>query len=70
VDLAQRFSSDVRVTALSDAGETVDGKSAMELMLLGATAGTTLRIEAAGPDAKAALEALVNLVKNSFDINR
>ena len=66
VDVAQRFDSDIRVTSLKNEDETVDGKSAMELMVLGATKGTTLRIAATGIDAGRAVEALVGLVRNRF----
>lgn len=66
VDVAQRFDSDIRVTSLKNEDETVDGKSAMELMVLGATKGTTLRIAATGIDAVRAVEALVELVRNRF----
>lgn len=68
VDLAQRFQSQVRVVSLANPDEQVDGKSAMELMLLGATTGTTLRIEATGSDAHSAVEALVGLVQRCFDL--
>ena len=46
--------------------EEVDGKSPMELMLLEATAGTTIRILACGPDAEEAATSLAGLVKNRF----
>ncbi|MEE9294471.1 MAG: HPr family phosphocarrier protein [Phycisphaerae bacterium] len=68
VDLAQRFDAKVRVVSLNKPDEVVNGKSAMELMLLGATEGTTLRIEATGRDAHEAVEALVGLVDRCFDI--
>ena len=69
VDLAQRFRSEIRVTSSRNEHEVVDGKSAMELMLLGATAGTRLRIHAQGPDARSAVDALVQLVDNRFDMH-
>ncbi len=68
VDLAQRFDSNVRVSSLRNESEIVNGKSAMELMLLGATCGTTLRIEVQGKDATEAIDALVALVDNAFDM--
>ncbi len=68
VDLAQQFTSEIRVTSLEKVNEMVNGKSAMELMLLGATCGTCLRIQAVGPDAKEAVQGLVELVKNRFGI--
>lgn len=69
VDLAQSFAADVHVVSLAREEETVDGKSAMELMLLGAVKGTVLRITARGPDAAAAADALVNLVNDHFGID-
>ena len=69
VDLAQKFVSEVRVSSLRNTAEIVNGKSAMELMLLGATCGTTLRIQAIGSDAPQAVDALVALVVNRFDID-
>lgn len=47
----------------------VDGKSILEILMLAATAGTTLVIEAQGPDAEAALEALEQLVASNFEEN-
>ncbi len=68
VDTAQRFDSVVRVNSMKKPNEVVDGKSAMEMMLLGATAGTVLRIEVQGSDAKESAEALVSLVNRCFDM--
>ncbi len=69
VDVAQRFTADIQVVSLAKADETVDGKSAMELMLLGAVKGTRLRITALGSDAEQAADALVALVTDHFDID-
>lgn len=69
VDLAQRYASDISVVSLSKSDEVVNGKSAMELMLLGATQGTRLRIEASGPDADEAVESLAALVRNHFELD-
>lgn len=66
VDLASTFQSDIFVTNLSRRGERVDAKSAMQLMLLEATAGCVLRIEASGVDAQTAVDALVRLVEDGF----
>jgi phosphotransferase system HPr (HPr) family protein len=41
----------------------VDGKSILDVMLLAAVPGTVLTLEATGPDATAALEALVKLIE-------
>jgi len=67
IDLASKFQSSVTVRNVSRGAESVDGKSAMQMMLLEATQGCTLRIEARGADAQQAVEALVNLVKMGFE---
>ncbi len=69
VELAQKFSASIRVTAAGQNSDVVDGKSAMELMLLGAPFDTRLRIRATGPDAENALEELVALVERQFDMD-
>jgi phosphotransferase system HPr (HPr) family protein len=66
VDLASRFEAAVTVRNVSGADETVDGKSAMHMMLLEATRGSVLRIEARGADAQEAVEALAALVGSGF----
>jgi phosphocarrier protein HPr len=58
--LASRFDSSVKV---SREGQSVNGKSILDLMLLAAAQGTELTLEVAGPDAAAALDALVQLLK-------
>ncbi len=63
VKLARQFAAKVEV--LKD-GERVDGKSIIDVLTLGAAAGTELVIEAQGADAQAALEALTELVRNNF----
>jgi len=64
VDTANSFTSDIKVTK---DGQTVDGKSIMQLMMLAAPKGSELQIDAQGPDAQPAVEALVKLVKGKFD---
>ncbi len=66
VDLASKCQSAVLVTNLTRAGEALDGKSAMQMMLLEATQGCVLRIEARGADAVDAVEALSALVASGF----
>ncbi|MFQ5411607.1 MAG: HPr family phosphocarrier protein [Phycisphaerae bacterium] len=63
VDVASRFGSAVRVRK-DDLD--VDGKSPMEMMLLEAVQGTTLRVLAIGEDAEEAVRDLAELVKNKF----
>jgi phosphotransferase system HPr (HPr) family protein len=62
VELAGQFRSSVRINR--DGSQSVDGKSLMELLLLGAEPGTELTVEVEGPDAPAALAALVDLLAN------
>ena len=64
VETAKRFRSDVRVARGS---ETVDAKSVVGLMLLEATAGTTITITAEGIDEVAAVTALVDLIGRGFE---
>ncbi len=64
VDVANQFKSDIKV---SKAGQAVDGKSIMQMMMLAATQGTVLQIEARGPDASQAVEAIKQLVDRKFD---
>jgi len=66
VDLAQKCQASVSVVNLSKRGEEVDGKSAMQMMLLEATQGSVLRITARGVDAAEAVAALAALVEAGF----
>ena len=66
VDLASKFRAPVSVRNLTQDGKSVDGKSAMEMMLLEATRGCVLRIEAQGDDAHETVDALVSLVETGF----
>ncbi len=63
VRCATNFTADVRVTR---EGHSVGGTSIMGLMMLAAGQGHTIVIEAEGVDARAALDALVALVKSGF----
>jgi phosphocarrier protein HPr len=64
VKLASTFESEVRVTR---DGVTVNALSIMGLLMLGAGNGCDVRIEAEGPDAKMAVQALTELVQRRFD---
>ncbi len=64
VDVANGFKSDVRVRK---GDQVVDGKSIMQVMMLAATQGTELEIEATGDDAQKAIDKLVALVDRHFD---
>ena len=65
VMLAGKFSCNIQVV---NGKQVVDGKSAMDLMLLGATHGTVLRLIADGDDAEAAVAALVKLFEAKFHV--
>jgi phosphocarrier protein len=54
-----------RVTVSKD-GESADGASLMDLMMLGAGIGSDIEVAAEGPDAEAALAALAALVADRF----
>jgi len=63
VQCAERFNATITVAKdLSSVG----GTSIMSLMMLSAGPGSIIRITAAGPDAEAALAALVDLVTTRF----
>ncbi len=63
VKCAERFKADIKV---SKDAQTVGGTSIMGLMMLGASIGTSIMIEATGPDAPEAIEALVALIDDKF----
>jgi phosphocarrier protein len=63
VQLASHFRSDVRV--IKD-GVSVNGKSIMGLLTLVAALGYSIVIEAEGPDAQDAVNALAALVHDGF----
>jgi len=56
---------DCEVTVTKD-GQSVGGTSIMGLMTLAAAPGSTIELQAAGPQAEAALDALTALVKDGF----
>jgi phosphotransferase system HPr (HPr) family protein len=58
-ELAGRFQSTITVSVN---GKSVNGKSLWDLMLLAAMPGSELTLEVDGPDAPAALDALVALL--------
>lgn len=63
VTTAKQFESDVRVV-LND--ESVDGKSILSILTLGAQHGVELTLTATGEDASQALDALEELFLNDF----
>jgi phosphocarrier protein HPr len=67
VKMASQF--DAHVTVSRD-GQTVDAQSIMGLMMLGAGPGCLVEIAAEGAQARAALDALAQLVADRFDEER
>ncbi|MBI1798516.1 MAG: HPr family phosphocarrier protein [Candidatus Eisenbacteria bacterium] len=63
VKLAARFESQVFV---SRDDLEVNGKSIMGLLMLAAETGSTIKVRAEGPDERAALDALRELVEGNF----
>ncbi len=61
--LATRFQSDVW---MAKGARRINAKSIMDVMMLAAARGTTLVIEASGPDEDAAAAALAQLVADGF----
>ena len=66
VDLASSFSSDITVHRLGEEPQTADGKSVMQMIILAATEGTPMRIEASGEDAEQAVTKLAELFESKF----
>ena len=64
VKLAADFDAEVTV---SRDGQSVDARSIMGLMMLGAGPGSVLELSATGPEAEAALDALCELVSARFE---
>ena len=64
VKLASGFDSEIHVTR---DGVTVDARSIMGLLMLGAGIGCSIDVSAEGPDAEEAMEALTDLVARKFD---
>lgn len=57
---------DATITVSKD-GQSVPGTSIMGLMMLAASVGTSVTVEASGPQAEAAMAALAELVGRKFD---
>ena len=64
VKCAESFNADITV---SRDGMSVPATSIMGLMMLGAAMGTSISVEARGPEAQKALDALAQLVASKFD---
>jgi len=63
VQTVEKFDADVRVMRC---GETVGGTSIMGLMMLAASPGTSITVEAIGKDAAEVLDALTALINSRF----
>lgn len=64
VGVAREFQAQL---AVERDGESADGRSIMDLLMLGAGPGTRLTLRADGSDAPALLAALTRLVEDGFD---
>ena len=62
--LAGKFKSNIWLTRN---GKRVNAKSIMGVMMLAAAKGATINIETDGPDEAAAMQALTELIANSFE---
>ena len=63
VRLASTFSAEIEIER---DGQVVNGKSIMGVMTLAAECGAIVLVRASGPDAEAAVAALVELVARGF----
>ena len=63
VAVAMGFESDLRIQC---GDRNVNGRSILELMTLGATRGSELRLWAEGPDAEGLVGALISLIEAGF----
>ena len=63
VHTVERYKAEVRV---SNGGEQVDGASILDLLMLGGAPGTTITVEATGPQAAEVVEALQALLASKF----
>jgi len=64
VSVANEFQSELRIRC----GErSVNGRSILELITLGASCGAELHLSAQGPDAEELLAALIRLVEAGFE---
>jgi phosphocarrier protein HPr len=63
VAIAGKFESQIELTLNN---QTVDAKSIMGVITLGASKGTTLELRVSGNDEQAAQAAIVELINNKF----
>ena len=62
--MASQFKSGIWITRN---GKRVDAKSIMGVMMLAASKGSFLELEADGPDEKEAIKAIKSMINNYFD---
>ena len=67
VRLAAKFQSQVKVVNLTrGGGREANARSLLEVTALGVNKGHTIRLQASGDDAQAAVEALADLIRSNF----
>ena len=66
VQTVNRFAAQVTI---SKDGQTTDGRSIMGVLMLAATQGSTIEVEAAGRDAEQAVKAIERLIDKRFNEN-
>ncbi len=66
VDVANSFKSDITVHKFGEEPGEADGKSVMQMIILAATEGTKMRIDANGDDADEAVTKLAELFETKF----
>jgi phosphocarrier protein HPr len=66
VDLANQFTSEVKVYKGGEEPADADGKSVMAMIILAATEGTPMKIVAEGEDAEEAVKKLAELFESKF----
>jgi phosphocarrier protein HPr len=64
VETVKRYDAEITVTKED---QTVNGKSILGLMMLAAAPGSVIEVAAEGPDAQAAVDAIVTLVEARFN---
>ena len=66
VDTASQFASEIKVHKGGAEPADADGKSVMQMIILAATEGTKMRIDATGEDADEAVGKLAELFETKF----
>jgi phosphocarrier protein HPr len=66
VQTVEKFDAAVRVKRCGEGHDVVGGTSIMGLMMLAAAPGTSIAVEATGPQAAEVVEALATLIETRF----